>query len=164
MQALAEAQLRTERRVGRLEGEVGSLKGMVLESRYRERGFAYFARLMRRTHVLSGDELLALLEDAVTQGRLSEDGADEVARADVVAHGFRREDGVESYLVAEVSWGVGTGDVERAIRRASLLAQTGIPTIAVVAGEQIVDEAVELARAMHVWQVLDGQVVPPSRA
>jgi hypothetical protein len=56
------------------------------------------------------------------------------------------------------SWGVGTGDVERAVRRAALLGQTGLHTLPVVAGERITDEAAELARAMRVWQVLDGRV------
>jgi ferritin-like metal-binding protein YciE len=33
---------------------------------------------------------------------------------------------------------------------------------AVVAGERIADEAAELARAMHAWQVLDDQVISPA--
>jgi hypothetical protein len=125
--------------------------------------FAYFARVVRSAHALSGDELLELLETAVDQGMLLEEGADDVLLADVVVRGRRRDDRSEAYLVVEVSWGVGTGNVERAVRRASLLAQTGVQTLPVVAGERIADEAAELARAMHAWQVLDGQVIPPAR-
>jgi hypothetical protein len=163
MAQLADSHLHVERRVGHIEAEVGDLKGMTLEIRYRDRAFAYFARVVRRAHALSGDELLALLETAVDQGMLSEEGADDVLLADVVVRGRRRDDRSEAYLVVEVSWGVGTGDVERAVRRASLLAQTGVQTLPVVAGERITDEAAELARAMHAWQVLDGQVIPPAR-
>lgn len=163
MAQLADSHLHVERRVGHIETEVGDLKGMTLEIRYRDRAFAYFARVVRRAHALSGDELLALLETAVDQGMLSEEGADDVLLADVVVRGRRRDDRSEAYLVVEVSWGVGTGDVERAVRRASLLAQTGVQTLPVVAGERITDEAAELARAMHAWQVLDGQVIPPAR-
>lgn len=163
MAQLADSHLHVERRVGHIETEVGELKGMTLEIRYRDRAFAYFARVVRRAHALSGDELLALLETAVDQGMLSEEGADDVLLADVVVRGRRRDDRSEAYLVVEVSWGVGTGDVERAVRRASLLAQTGVQTLPVVAGERITDEAAELARAMHAWQVLDGQVIPPAR-
>jgi hypothetical protein len=48
------------------------------------------------------------------------------------------------------------------VRRASLLAQTGVQALPVVAGERITDEAAELARAMHAWQVLDGQAIQPA--
>jgi hypothetical protein len=159
---LVDAHLRLERRMERVEGSVGDLKGVTLEIRYYNRAFAYFARMVRRAHALSGDELHALLEPAIAQGMLSEEGADDVIQADVVVRGRRRDDGSEVYLVVEVSWGVGTGDVERAVRRASLLAQTGLQTLPVVAGEHITDEAAELARAMHAWQVFDGQVISPT--
>jgi len=159
---LTEAQRRTERQIVRLQDDVGELKGIVLEERYRNHAFAYFSRLVRRTHALMEDELVALLEEAVARGALSEDGMDEIARADVVVRGQRRESPGEVYLVVEVSWGVGPGDVERAVRRAALLSQTGLQTMPVVAGERIPDEAAELARAMRVWQVLDGRVTAPN--
>jgi hypothetical protein len=161
---LAEAQRRTERQIVRLQDGVGELKGIVLEQRYRNRAFAYFSRLVRRMHTVTDDELIALLEEAVARGVLSEDGMDEIGRADVVVRGQRRESQSpdEVYLVVEVSWGVGPGDVERAVRRAALLSQTGLHTIPVVAGERITDEAAELARAMRVWQVLDGRVTAPN--
>jgi DNA-binding transcriptional MerR regulator len=58
-----------------VQSQMGSnfarLKGSDLERRYRERAHAYFSRVIRRTHVLSGDELIALLEDAVTHRQLS---------------------------------------------------------------------------------------------
>lgn len=159
---LTEAQQRTERQIIRLQDDVGELKGIGLEERYRNRACAYFSRLVRRTHALTGDELVALLEEAVAVGRLSEDGMDEIAQADVVVRGQQRESPGEVYLVVEVSWGVGPGDVERAVRRAALLAQTGLQTLPVVAGERSTDEAAELARAMRVWQVLDGRVTAPN--
>ena len=159
---LIDAHLRLERRMERVEGSVGDLKGITLEIRYSNRAFAYFSRVVRRAHALSGDELHTLLEPAIDQGMLSEEGADDVVQADVVVRGRRRDDGSEVYLVVEVSWGVGPGDVEHAVRRASLLAQTGVQTLPVVAGERITDEAAELARAMHAWQVLDGQVIAPA--
>jgi len=159
---LTEAQQRTERQIIQLQDNVGELKGIVLEERYRNRAFAYFSRLVRRTHALTGDELVALLERAVAEGHLSEDGMDEIALADVVVRGQQRESPGEVYLVVEVSWGVGPGNVERAVRRAALLAQTGLETMPVVAGERITDDAAELARAMRVWQVLDGRVTAPN--
>ena len=161
---LVAAQWRTEQRIGRLQDDVGDLKGVVMEERYHRRASSYFSRLVRRSQVISGNELTALLEEAVARGALSEEGADEIGWADVVVRGQRREDGTDLYLVVEVSWGVGTSDVERAVRRAALLAQTGVQTLPVVAGDHIIDEAAELCRAMRVWQVLDGRVIAPSAA
>ena len=76
--------------------------------------------------------------------------------------GRRREDEAEVYLVAEVSWGVGPHDVERAAERAALLAKTGLLTIPVVASKVITYEAADLARWRKTWQVLDGQTISPT--
>jgi chromosome segregation ATPase len=83
--ALAEAQQRTEAQVATLTGQVttltvqvtaltrtvqtlvddvGELKGQNLEAVYRSKGPAYFSRLLRRPHVLTPDELTALVEEA----------------------------------------------------------------------------------------------------
>lgn len=179
---LVEAQRRTEERVNQLTQQVEQLthqverlvevqlrmgtdverlKGSDLERRYRERGHAYFSRLVRRAHVLSGDELISLLDEAVAGGQLSEEESDEILQADVVVRGRRREDGAEVYLVVEVSWGVGISDVQRASQRAALLSRTGTPTLPVVAGYWVTPEAQEPARALRVWQVTDGSVIAP---
>jgi DNA-binding transcriptional MerR regulator len=190
--ALAEAQRRTEERLGQMAGHMDTLtqrmeqftvrmeqlaatqlrmgsdleqlKGSDLERRYRERAHAYFSRLLRRTHVLSGDELSRRLDDAVLRGQFTEAEADAVLQADMVVRGRHREDGTEVYLVVEVSWGIGLSDVQRASERAALLARTGIRTLPVVAGVWVMPEAQEPARALQVWQVTDGHVVPPEPA
>jgi polyhydroxyalkanoate synthesis regulator phasin len=154
MEQLAETQLR-------MGSDLERLKGSDLERRYRERAHAYFSRLLRRTHVLSGNELSRLLDEAVLQGQLTEEEADDVLQADVVVRGRRREDRAEVYLVVEVSWGVGLSDVQRASERAALLARTGLRTLPVVAGFWVTPEAQEPARALQVWQVTDGRVTPP---
>lgn len=146
----------------RMGNDLERLKGSDLERRYRERAHAYFSRLVRRAHVLSGDELAALLDTAVTQGQLAEDEADDLLQADVVVRGRRREDSTEVYLVVEVSWGVGLSDVQRAAERAALLARTGTPALPVVAGFWVTPEAQEPARALQVWQVTDGRVTSPA--
>jgi DNA-binding transcriptional MerR regulator len=197
MHELAEAQRRTEERVGQLaarmdeltqrmdeltqrmdqlaqrmeqlvevQTRMGSdlerLKGSDLERRYRERAHAYFSRVLRRIHVLSGDELTALLEEALTHKQLSEEEADDILQADVILRGRRREDGTEVYGMVEVSWGIGLSDVQRAATRATLLARTGMPAIPIVAGFWMTPEAQEPARAFQVWQVTNGRVTPPA--
>ena len=172
---LSRAQVRTEtqvaaltiqvseltRAVRTLVDDVGDLKGKNLEAEYRTKAFAYFGSVLRRAHALTSDEFMTLVEDAVDRGVLSAAQARDLALVDVVVRGRRPEDGSEVYLVVEVSWGVGPHDVERAARRAALLAQVGVATIPVVAGKQVTAEAIELARRQQVWQVMDGHALRP---
>ena len=149
------------RTVDTLSTDVGELKGDSLERRYREKASAYFGRLLRRTHVLTDDELNEMLDEAVAQGVLSEEESDEVTWADAVVRGRRRGDRSEVVAVAEVSWGVGCYDVERARRRADLVAKLGFTTLAVVGGKAVTREAAEMARTKGVWQLFDGRLVAP---
>lgn len=166
---LAEAQRRTEtivqkliRRTDRLIEEVGHLKGAELGRRYRERAPSYFARILRRIHALSIEEVAALVDAADARGELEEAERDELLRADLIVHGLRCGDGAESYLAVAISAGMGMGDVTHAAERAHLLAKlTGKPVIAVVAGKSITKEAAARAAELGAWRVLDGQVLAP---
>jgi hypothetical protein len=159
--ALTEAQLQTNYRLDTLTNDMAEVKGIVLELRYRDRAYAYFAPLIRRTRVLSGDELDALLEGAIAQGQLSEAEADELLLADLLLRGRRRADNSEVYLVVEVSWKVDPYDVERSVRRAALMGRIGIPAVPVVAGKEVLAEAANLAGMLQVWQLTNGQAIPP---
>jgi hypothetical protein len=159
--ALVEAQRRAEQRIGTLTNDMADVKGVVLELRYQHRAHAYFAPLIRRTHVLSGEELDALLEGAVAQGQLSEAEADEILLADLLLRGRRRANNSEVYVVVEVSWKIDPYDVERSVRRAALLSRLGTPAIPVVAGKEVIEEAASLASMLHVWQLTNGQAIPP---
>ncbi len=174
VEALVEAQRRTEERLEALTATVGALaeqvsslaghvvwlKGDAIERRYRERAPAYFGRIAKRLHVLSFEEVDALLDEAVTAGALTSSQADEVRWADLVARG-RQADGTDVYLVVEVSWGVGVEDATRARERAELLAKAGTPTVGVVAGSWIDPDAAEAARRLGLWRVRDGYVLAP---
>ena len=149
------------RTVETLTNDVGELKGDSLERRYREKTGAYFGRLLRRSRVMTDAELNDLLDDAVQQGVLSENESNEVAWADAIVRGRRRGDRTEVVAVAEVSWGVGCRDVERARRRADLVAKLGFTTMAVVGGKAVTREAAEMARQHDVWQLFDGRAVAP---
>jgi chromosome segregation ATPase len=141
--------------------DVGTLKGDMLELRYRNRAASYLGRIARRMRTLSADELAELLDEAVDQGQLSIAEKDEIMLADLVVRGRRRDDDTAVYLLVEVSWSIGPYDVERAVKRAALLSRLGTPVLPVVAG-QIMPETVEqLAREQKVWQVTDGRAVAP---
>jgi hypothetical protein len=149
------------RSIQTLTDDVGEIKGRSLEADYRTKGPAYFGRLIRRPHVLTSDELVTLLEDTREHGVFSDAEIQELYAADLVVRGKRAIDGTEVYLVVEVSWGVGPYDVERAARRAALLARIGVAVIPVVAGERLTAEAGLLAQQHQVWQLTAGHVIPP---
>ena len=131
-----------------------------MEDRYLMKGHR-FGRLLRRAHVLSSDEITALVDDATDGGLLTHAQADEILLADVIVRGKRREDNAAVYLVVEVSWGVGVHDVERAASQARLLSRVGTPAIPVVAGEWVSADARELAEQKNTWQLTDGRPVAP---
>jgi hypothetical protein len=152
MQALAAAQYRTETQVAtlteivqRISVDVGRLTGDGLEVRYTLRGIPSLTRLVRRPQPLSQAELDTLLEDAETPGLLSEAESQDISQADLVIRGRRRGAGRDVYVVTAISWGVGIDDVQRAARRAALLAKAGRHAIPAVAGEWVTPEAQRLA-------------------
>jgi predicted nuclease with TOPRIM domain len=147
--------------VQKLGVDVGNLKGQMTELRYERRAPAYFSRIIRRVHALTGDELTGLIEDARERGAITDDEADNLLLADVIVRGRARDDGREVYLVVEASWGVGIDDVRRAAERAALLTKAGVETVPVVAGDWLAPGVTEYAEAARVWQVTDGHVVAP---
>jgi len=141
--------------------QIGDLKGMSLERQYADHAPSYFRPIMRRLHKLSSEELAVIVDDAIDAGQITAREGDDLIAADIVIRGRRTADQSDAYLVVEVSWGVGKDDVERAARRAAILAKLGIPALAAVAGEFVTADAAELARTQGVWQVMDGRVIAP---
>jgi hypothetical protein len=164
---LAEAQRRTAdavhtlvERMGDLDTRVGKVVGELLELRYERHAGAYFGRLLRRVRMVGDDERETLLEAGEASGTLAETEANTIRLSDLILRGRRRDDGQETLATVEVSVGVGTGDVERASKRAALLGRIR-PTLPVVAGEWMTPDAREMAAGTGVWAVLNGEVVPP---
>ena len=157
---LAEVQRQSTRESAELRSQFSAFQGSELERRYRDRAGAYFARVVRRPRLISQQQLANLHDKAEDAGQLSAEERDDVMLADVVVRGRRQLDDAEVYLVVEVSIGVGVSDVERAVRRASLLGRLA-PALAAVAGERIVPEADALADTQGVWRVLNGHVTAP---
>jgi hypothetical protein len=145
-----------------LGSDVGTLKGMGLETRLRLSGSPFFGVMLRKPRVLSRSETTDLLDEAEIRGVLTEGEIREVQLADLIVHGTRRADNTPVYLVAEISWTVDSDDVRRAANRASLLAKTGTLSLPVVVGERVEGRAAELAQTLKVWQMTDADVVPPS--
>jgi hypothetical protein len=140
--------------------QLDSLRGESLEGRYRQHAPAYFGKLLRRTRVLSTQELATLVDDALDAGALSRLERDDVLDVDLVARGQRWEDGKNILLAVEVSVAIDAGDVERVVRRAAVLGkiQDAMP---VVAGERLTPAGRSLAESYGVVVALDGRVGKP---
>jgi predicted nuclease with TOPRIM domain len=141
--------------------DLGRLKGRDKEREFREKAPAYFGRHVAGLRVLSPGELSQLLEPALESGLLSFDEYEQVLASDLVATGRLRSTGEEVYLVAEVSWGVGLGDLERALRRAAHLSRLRKRVLAAVGGEEVLPGVEEEALAKGVIVVTDGQLSWP---
>ena len=91
------------------------------------------------------DIIPSLLDDAVDDGRITEEQADEIDLVDIIVRG-NDPDGILTYAAAEVSLTIEIHDVTRAHDRAHLLAlATRAPVKAAVIGTAITDDAQDAA-------------------
>jgi hypothetical protein len=153
MNELAQAQAGTEQEVRRLTEAMqrftirtDSVIGRMFEIQFRDRLSAYLGRFLRRGKVVANDTLLDAIEPRVTA-----DEAEDFLRADVVAKGL--VDGVETYVVVEVSSTGDTEDVVRAEKRAGILRKAGLAAIPLVACDAISPESLAFAHrfGVRVW-------------
>ena len=128
----------------RMADDLGRLKGWSLEERARRKAHALFRRLIRRPRLVAEEQFAQLVDDAQDQGTLSPEEADRLIEADVVVRGQEPDDRSEVYLIAEVSWGIGVKDVQRARERAALARRIGLPAQPVVVGTWVTPEAERL--------------------
>ncbi|MHB1501033.1 MAG: hypothetical protein ACYCYK_07685 [Candidatus Dormibacteria bacterium] len=160
---LAQAQARTDQRLSRVDGHLGRLLGADYE--------AWVLRTARSVAgavgagpgtllALDAAELDARLDRGITAGLISSAAAEEVARANGV-YVWERETGRPAvYCVVEVSLTVDGHDVERAQRRAALLARIGVEARPVLLGAAVADDAKEAIEMERVaWRE-----VPPRKA
>ena len=159
MQKLAEAQARTEERLVRLEAVIEKLivrsdrhEGKLLELSFRERLPSYLGLFLRRAKVLQPADLLDELEP-----RLDRAEVEDFLRADVLARGA--VDGQPTYVVGEVSYTAHASYVERAARRAALVRKADLPAVGLVACETVQPETLAYAREQRVRVWADGRFV-----
>jgi len=135
-----------EIKVGKLDTNVAKLNDRDLERQLRERPFVYLSRFALRLKVVGDAELAVLLESAVERGVLTEEEAEDAKLLDAAARGRRRDDGEPIYLVVEASVVIDQHDLARVVRRAAIVEKaSGVPTLAVVAGERILDDVRQAA-------------------
>ena len=158
---LAEAQKRTESTVQMLvkrqqvmNDQLGRTTGRQLESHYRDRAHAYFGRILRKTRVVTLQELEPELEPVLSEREIEDVNLLDLLIRGQVAQLPQRPD---VYLAFEISSTIDRGDVERAVRRAALLRKAGYTAIPGVAGEDITQGGLRAAEAAAVFVVQDGR-------
>ncbi|MCS7010193.1 MAG: hypothetical protein NZL98_02335, partial [Anaerolineales bacterium] len=163
---LAEAQKRTEeelraltRRVDGLTGEVGNLRGDMLEMQYRQRAFSFFGKIVSRVKVVDLQEVWDRLKE-----HLDEEELDHLLALDLLLSGrlnlpWAARIGVdEVWLAVEISAVVDRQDVERAWERAALLRRAGLQAFAVAAGHRWTEGAEQEAERKGVMLQKDGHI------
>ena len=145
---------RVDGRLDRVEGRLGNLEGWRYEAKL-ARVLAFFcvANLdMTEPVVLmsegmdSAPELNSLVQTLRNEGRLNAQDFAEIVECDAIARDIENR-----YALFEASMTVDESDVERAIRRSKLLAETvDAPTTPVVIGAAISDDIRESAAARGV--------------
>ena len=149
---LVQNQVLAERRLAGVESKLGGLDGKMLE--FDRKAPAYFGRWLRRPRVVSHERLWERLEP-----HLSAEQRQDALLIDLVVEGQAYEEPGKPtrYLAVEVSSVCDSHDVERAIRRARLFRQAGLPALPAVAGRTVTDTALTVARELGVVVVDDGR-------
>ena len=131
-------QLAGDQRVA--NNRLSRLDGLYLEQSFQQKGPARLGQQgLKRARVLTSHEWVSQLDDEERAGRLSADDVQELLRVDAVAEA--RDAAGPVWLAVEVSATVDVHDVERAVRRAHLLAHLHVRTRAAVAGYHLTDGA-----------------------
>jgi hypothetical protein len=139
--------------LNRLERRVETLEDKMLEQEWRYKFPHKLGRILKRPQILSD----AVLEDAL-ETYLSVSEADEVRRLDLIITGQLKPSQQEIWIALEISKTIDTFDIERVSRRAQLLNQTPYLTIPGVAGEEITDDAIAMAKRLRVLVIDKSQI------
>lgn len=99
-----------------------------------------------------------LLERMNAAKALTDDEWHEIVDLDLAVEAVTRQTARQLILAMEISWVIDGGDVERAVRRAALMRECGLPAIPVVAGKGLLPGAKDSAKDHRVLVALDGRI------
>lgn len=132
--------------VAYLKGEFGRFKGREFERTIRERYFAYFGRILRRSKKIEMESILPAIEELLDRGTISDDQYDSLLKLDLIVEGQIRTTQKSVVLAVEISYSVYEDDINKALERANLLSalfeKEVIPT---VVGVEVKEEIVSFA-------------------
>ncbi len=144
---LAAAILDLTRRSDRTDGELGNIRGDLLEMKFDRNMGNWLRTWMRKPRKLEMDDL-ELLDSAVSKGSITEREAAQVAALDALVHGRDRVTMAEFMLAIEISQTINIDDVDRATTRAEILRRAGYDVRAFVLGYRITEQAADHAQGV----------------
>ena len=106
-----------------LKGEFGRFKGKDFERTIKDKHYAYFGKLLRKTKLVQFEEILQIIDDAEEKGLIKEEQRDSLLNLDIIVKGQIKSTQKPVVLAVEISYSLYEDDIERAIERAQILAQ-----------------------------------------
>lgn len=167
---LKTGQATANRRLNRIEGQLGNINGWRLESDVHKNISSIVHRylMLEGVYVLKSsalpqtNELDNVLRQARADGRITRDQVQEVLDADIVVTA-EDDDDRKYVIVAEVAYTLDDSDITRAAQRARIIADAmAIPGIAVAIAPRIAPQQRELATSEEVTvvQIPDADAAP----
>lgn len=151
---LRESDERTDSHLCTLKKQLNELIEWRLERRYRTHAYSFVGGFLQNVQPVDYNSI-----DARLRQSLSDEEIRYLTKADLLLHGYlRQRPEQEVYLTLEVSSVIDANDVERVLRRASLLQKAGLNPIPAVGGQRITPDARTLAQARQVLIALDGNL------
>ncbi len=150
-----------EVKVDKLDRDVATLKGDSYERTLSDKATGIFGRYLRRGRNMAS-EISEQLHDAEETGQISEQDLTNVLATDLLWGGKIKQNKNDIVLVLEASWFVEANDLERAIKRATILRKIGLTALPVVAGKEWTEDLTKQAIEQGVVVVLDRQIEPAS--
>ena len=134
-------------RQDRVDGELANIRGDLLEARFERNLGNWLREWARRPRKVLVDDL-ALLDEALAGGLVTEDEVRQIAALDFLVQGRDRDTARELFFAVEVSHTVNTESVERAATRAAILRKAGYEARGLVTGHRISETAEALAERL----------------
>lgn len=149
--------------INQMKGDISNLKGTDYEFKVVKNIKSTIGQhlRLRRVRVLQGvrtdpdRDLEELIENAEDNGAITEGQSYDLSRSDLIASGWSRTSGEETYLTAEISVTIGDGDVTRSVQRAAILeAVVDQPVVPAIVGAHIDETRAALAASNNVAVIL----------
>ncbi len=155
---LEERMAKVEERLLRVEDDLGELKGAQFEDRVRANPRRYLSRAVRGPVTTEPDDF--------DLSMLTEDDADYLRQVDAVVRGQLPASGEQVVAAVEASWRAHQDDLDKATKRAPLLARVSrLPVLPlVVSHEKPAHVVVEHAQAAGVGLLVAGGTPPLAEA
>ena len=133
--------------VAYLKGGFGRFKGREFERTIREKYYAYFGRILRKSKLVNFEEILPLLESAEDKNLITEEQKLSVLQLDLLVSGELKPTKKRVFLAVEVSYSLHEEDIERSVERANILAhllkKEVIPVLVSVEVKREVEKKIE---------------------